>query len=49
MPVSMSRIHAVDVDGDGLNDLILLGDSNRAYVMYQVFTARGTFGPPRLL
>jgi hypothetical protein len=49
MPVSMWRIGAADVDRDGLNDLILLGDSNRAYVMYQVFTARGTFGPPRPL
>ncbi len=49
MPVSMWRISAADVDGDGLNDLVLLGDSNRAYVMYQVFTARGTFGPPRIL
>ena len=49
MPVSMWRISAADVDRDGLNDLILLGDSNRAYVMYQVFTARGTFGPPRPL
>ncbi|MGZ8274063.1 MAG: FG-GAP repeat domain-containing protein [Burkholderiaceae bacterium] len=49
MPVSMWRINAVDVDGDALNDLILLGDSNRAYVMYQVFGARGTFRPPRQL
>jgi hypothetical protein len=49
MPIAMSRIAAADVDGDGLNDLILLGDSNRAYVMYQVFTARGTFGAPRAL
>ena len=35
MPVPMSRINAIDVDGDTLTDLILLGDSNRAYVMYQ--------------
>ncbi|MGB2819249.1 MAG: hypothetical protein WBC37_18730, partial [Burkholderiaceae bacterium] len=49
MPIAMSRIGAVDVDGDGLNDLILLGDGNRAYVMYQLFTARGTFGVPRPL
>ena len=49
MPVTMTRINAADVDGDGLNDLILLGDSNRAYVMYQAFTQRGTFGAPRLL
>lgn len=49
MPVAMSRINAVDVDGDGLNDLILLGDSNRAYVMYQSFVLRGTFAAPRQL
>jgi hypothetical protein len=49
MPVAMSRINAVDVDGDGLNDLILLGDSNRAYVMYQSFVLRGTFSAPRQL
>lgn len=49
MPVSMSRIGAADVDGDGLNDLILLGDSNRAYVMYQVPALRGTFRAPRQL
>jgi len=49
MPVAMSRINAVDVDGDGLNDLVLLGDSNRAYVMYQSFVLRGTFSAPRQL
>ncbi len=49
MPVSMSAINAVDVDGDGLNDLILLGANNRAYVMYQSSTTRGTFLAPRQL
>jgi hypothetical protein len=49
MPVAMSRIGAADVDGDGLNDLLLLGDSNRAFVMYQSFVLRGTFGAPRQL
>jgi FG-GAP-like repeat len=49
MPVPMSRINAVDVDGDTLIDLILLGDSNRAYVMFQSATVRGTFSAPRLL
>ena len=49
MPVSMWRINAADVDRDGLNDLILLGDSNRAYVMYQVSGQPGTFRAPRLL
>jgi hypothetical protein len=49
MPVPMSRINAIDVDGDTLTDLILLGDSNRAYVMYQSAAVRGTFSAPRLL
>jgi FG-GAP-like repeat len=49
MPVTMSRINAADVNGDGLNDLILLGDSNRAYVMYQSATSPGTFAAPRQL
>jgi hypothetical protein len=49
MPVPMSRINAIDVDGDTLTDLILLGDSNRAYVMYQSAAVPGTFSAPRLL
>lgn len=49
MPVPMSRINAIDVDGDTLTDLILLGDSNRAYVMYQSAASRGTFSAPRQL
>jgi hypothetical protein len=49
MPVAMSRIGAADVDGDGLIDLLLLGDSNRAYVMLQSSSNKGTFFPPRLL
>jgi len=49
MPVPMSRINAIDVDGDTLIDLILLGDSNRAYVMYQSAAVPGTFSAPRLL
>lgn len=49
MPVPMSRISAIDVNGDALTDLILLGDSNRAYVMYQSAASPGTFGAPRRL
>ena len=49
MPVPMSRISAIDVDGDTLTDLILLGDSNRAYVMYQSAVSPGTFSAPRQL
>ena len=49
MPVPMSRINGADVDGDGLVDLLLLGDSNRAYVMLQSAALRGTFAAPRQL
>ena len=49
MPVPMSRINAIDLDGDTLTDLILLGEGNRAFVMFQSAAARGTFGAPRQL
>lgn len=49
MPAMMSRINAGDIDGDGLNDLVLLGGDNRAFVMLQSRTARGTFVSPRAL
>jgi len=49
MPVPMSRINAIDVDGDTLTDLILLGEGNRAYVMFQSAAVRGTFSAPRQL
>ena len=49
MTVPMSRINAVDVDGDTLTDLILLGEGNRAFVMIQSTTTRGTFSAPRQL
>jgi hypothetical protein len=49
MPVAMSRINAVDLNGDGLNDLLLLGASNRAYVMQQSRALPGTFVAPREL
>ncbi|UCF76569.1 MAG: VCBS repeat-containing protein [Betaproteobacteria bacterium] len=35
MPVSMSRINAADVDGDGFNDLLLLGGSGRTLISIQ--------------
>jgi hypothetical protein len=49
MPVPMSRISAIDVDGDTLTDLILLGEGNRAFVMFQSAASRGTFSAPRQL
>ena len=49
MPVAMSRINAADVDGDGLNDLLLLGGDHRAYVMLQAGGAPGSFFAPRPL
>lgn len=49
MPVPMDRINAVDINGDGLNDLILLGDTNRAFVMLQSAASPGTFAAPRQL
>jgi hypothetical protein len=49
MPVPMSRISAIDVDGDTLTDLILLGEGNRAFVMLQSAASPGTFSAPRQL
>lgn len=49
MPATMSRIGAADVDGDGLNDLLLIGGNQRAFVMYQSGTLPGTFLAPREL
>jgi hypothetical protein len=49
MPVPMSRVNVVDVDGDTLPDIILLGEGNRAFVMFQSAAQPGTFGSPRQL
>lgn len=49
MPAMMSRVTAADLDGDGLNDLLLLGGQNRAFVMLQSRTTPGTFAVPRAL
>lgn len=50
MPAAMEAINAADIDGDGLNDLVLLGgDDNRAFVMTQSRSAPGTFLAPRAL
>jgi hypothetical protein len=49
MPVAVSRVAAGDVDGDGLNDLVVLGGEGQALLLLQSQTARGTFGAPRPL
>lgn len=45
MPVATSRITAADLNGDVLNDLVLMGEDNRAFVMLQSFGSPGTFLP----
>jgi hypothetical protein len=46
---SVSRIAAGDVDGDGRQDLVLLGADNECNVMLQSRTIPGAFEPPRPL
>jgi len=41
----VSRLGAGDLNGDGANDLVLLGDDTRATVMFQ--SSPGVFQPPR--
>jgi hypothetical protein len=49
LPFSCSRIGAGDVDGDGLNDLVVLGDDNRSLVLMQLPSQPGTFAAPHAL
>ena len=49
MPISSSRLAAGDVNGDGLNDLLVLGPDNRVLVLFQSATARGSFMAPYFL
>jgi hypothetical protein len=46
---TVSRIAAGDVDGDGRQDLVLLGGDNECYVMLQSRVAPGAFEPARPL
>ena len=48
-PFSPHRVAAGDLNGDGLNDLAVLGAGNQVFVMLQSATAKGTFLSPRLL
>ena len=45
MAFAVSRLGAGDLNGDGANDLVLLGDDARAMVMFQ--SSPGVFQPPR--
>jgi hypothetical protein len=49
LPFSCSRVGAGDLDGDGLNDLVVLGDGNRSLVLMQIPSLPGTFAAPRAL
>ena len=45
MAFAVSRLGAGDLNGDGANDLVLLGDDARAMVMFQ--SSPGVYQPPR--
>lgn len=49
LPISSSRVAAGDVNGDGLNDLVVLGHDNRVLVLLQSATAHGSFLAPYFL
>jgi len=49
MPIAVSRVTACDIDGDGLNDLIVLGKDNQPLVLIQSQTMPGNFSGPRSL
>jgi hypothetical protein len=49
MPIAASRVASGDVNGDGLNDLVVFGADNQVFLMFQSATAPGTFLAPQFL
>jgi hypothetical protein len=49
LPISVSRVAAGDVDRDGLNDLVVLGEDDEVLLLLQSRAAPGTFSAPRPL
>ncbi|MGA8179722.1 MAG: VCBS repeat-containing protein [Desulfobacterales bacterium] len=49
LPIYASRIAAGDIDGDGLNDLVVFGGDNECMVLIQSTVMAGTFQPPKSL
>jgi hypothetical protein len=46
LPIAASRVAAGDIDGDGLNDLVVLGGNNQCLILIQSNSVPGTFKAP---